>query len=121
MRRYGMPYKGSKNKIAENIIGFLPSAEWFYDLFGGGGAITHCALLSGKWKHVVYNEINPVVCKGFKMAIHGEFKNETCIRGAKSIADKCDMGCVMTRVIEKMWNSLAVSLKSAARMGIINP
>lgn len=76
MRRYGMPYKGSKNKIAENIIGFLPSAEWFYDLFGGGGAITHCALLSGKWKHVVYNEINPVVCKGFEMAIHGGFKNE---------------------------------------------
>ena len=54
------------------------------------------------------------------MVDDGEFKNETCIRGAKSIADKCDMGYVMTRVTDKMWNSLAVSLKGAARMGLID-
>ena len=35
---YGIPYKGSKNKIAESIIAQLPSAKHFYDLFGGGGA-----------------------------------------------------------------------------------
>lgn len=29
------------------------------------------------------------------------------------------MGYVMTRVTDKMWNSLAVSLKGAARMGLI--
>ena len=75
-RKWGMPYKGSKNQIAEKIINFLPEGEWLYDLFGGGGAITHCATVSGKWKHVVYNEINPVVFKGFQMAVHGEFKNE---------------------------------------------
>lgn len=36
--KYGMPYKGSKNKIAEWIIDQLPKAKHFYDLFGGGGA-----------------------------------------------------------------------------------
>lgn len=76
-RQWGMPYKGSKNRIAEKIIDFLPGGERLYDLFGGGGAITHCAVMSGKWKHVVYNEPDPVVYKGFCMAIHGEFKNET--------------------------------------------
>lgn len=76
-RKYGMPYKGSKNAIAEKLIEVLPPAEHFYDLFGGGGAITHCALLSGKYKHVHYNEIDPLISKAFGMAIHGEFKNET--------------------------------------------
>ena len=41
---FGIPYKGSKNKIAENIIAQLPPAKHFYDLFGGGGAMTHCIL-----------------------------------------------------------------------------
>lgn len=76
MMRYGMPYKGSKNAIAEKIIDALPKAENFYDLFGGGGAIAHCAVLSGKYKHVYYNELEPLIYKGFKMAVNGEFKNE---------------------------------------------
>lgn len=73
---YGIPYKGSKNRIAENIIAQLPSAKHFYDLFGGGGAITHCALLSGKYEFVHYNEFNPLVFKTFKMSVDGEFKGE---------------------------------------------
>ena len=74
---YGIPYKGSKNKIAEKLIAQLPSATHFYDLFGGGGAMTHCALLSGKYKYVHYNELNPLVFKAFKMAVNGEFEGET--------------------------------------------
>jgi len=74
--RYGIPYVGSKNKIAEKIIDKLPPAKHFYDLFGGGGAMTHCALLSRKYKYVHYNEFNPLVFKAFKMAINGEFKGE---------------------------------------------
>ena len=73
---YGIPYKGSKNKIAENIIAQLPPAKHFYDLFGGGGAMSHCALMSGKYEFVHYNEFNPLVFKAFKMAINGEFKGE---------------------------------------------
>lgn len=77
MCNYGIPYKGSKNKIAEKLIAQLPSAKHFYDLFGGGGAMTHCALLSGKYKYVHYNEFNPLVFKAFKMAVNGEFEGET--------------------------------------------
>lgn len=71
-----MPYKGSKNKIAEWIIDQLPKAKHFYDLFGGGGAISHCAVLSGKYEVVHYNELSPLICKAFEMAVNGEFKNE---------------------------------------------
>ena len=75
--RYGMSYKGSKSRVALEIVNALPQADCLVDLFGGGGAITHCACLSGKYKKVIYNELDPVVCKGFKMAVNGEFKNET--------------------------------------------
>ena len=74
--RYGMPYKGSKNSIAAEIISILPAAKHFYDIFGGGGAMTHAAALSGKYQYIHYNELNPLICKGFKMAVNGEFKNE---------------------------------------------
>lgn len=47
--RYGIPYQGSKNQIAENILKFLPGGKRLVDLFGGGGAISHCASLSYKW------------------------------------------------------------------------
>ena len=42
--RYGLPYMGSKNKIAEWVLSYLPQADNFYDLFCGGCAITHCAI-----------------------------------------------------------------------------
>ena len=74
--RYGMPYMGSKNKIAKWVIENLPKKENLYDLFGGGGAITHCACESGKFKHVIYNELYPITFKAFDMAIHGLFENE---------------------------------------------
>lgn len=74
--KFGMPYKGSKNSIVQHIIDVMPPAEHFYDLFGGGGAISYCALLSGKYKYVHYNELDPLVFKGFKMAVNGEFENE---------------------------------------------
>ena len=73
---YGMPYKGSKSKIAEWIIDQLPKAKHFYDLFGGGGAISHCAALSRKYEVVHYNELNPLIFKALKMAVNGEFKTE---------------------------------------------
>ncbi len=73
---YGMPYKGSKSTIAKNLISRLPPAKHFYDLFGGGGAMTHCALLSGKYQYIHYNELDPLVFKGFKMFVNGEFRNE---------------------------------------------
>ena len=55
------------------------------------------------------------------MADDGEYKNETCIRGSKAVADKADMGYVMTRVNEKMWNTLVQSLRPAVNSGKLPP
>lgn len=48
-----------------------------------------------------------------------EFRDEKCIRGAKSIADKADMGYVMSRISDKAWNSLKADLLPATRDGTI--
>lgn len=69
--RYGIPYMGSKSKIAEDIISFLPSGKRFVDLFGGGFAMSHCALLSNKYEKVLYNEINPLLPELIQRAIKG--------------------------------------------------
>lgn len=37
MARYGVPYRGSKSRIAPWVVEHIPSAEVFVDLFGGGG------------------------------------------------------------------------------------
>ena len=50
---YGVGYVGSKNTIAADIVNILPKGNRLIDLFGGGGAITHCATLSNKWNTVV--------------------------------------------------------------------
>lgn len=48
-----------------------------------------------------------------------EFKDERSIRGSKAVADKCDMGYVMTRIPEKFWDSMQTSLHEAIRTGKI--
>ena len=73
---YGLPYMGSKNRIAKWVLENLPSADNLYDLFGGGGAITHCALLSEKYKNIYYNDIEPGLTQLFKDAVEGKYKNE---------------------------------------------
>ena len=74
--KYGIIYQGSKNAIAEKIIEVLPSGRRFVDLLGGGAAISHCAVLSGKWQNVLYNEYNPLLVDLIKRAINGDFENE---------------------------------------------
>ena len=54
------------------------------------------------------------------MGDDGEFKNEMNIRGSKAVADKCDIGYVMTQVTTKMWQSLIPQLKVAANKGLIS-
>ena len=72
---YGLPYMGSKRKIAEDIIRELPRGEVLVDLFAGGCAITHCALLSGKWRRVIANDISDVV-RLFGDAVAGKYHDE---------------------------------------------
>lgn len=78
MARYGAPYIGSKNNIAEEVINFLPPGKRLCDLFGGGGAITHCALTYGrnKYNSVLYNDINPMVVEYVKNAFYGKYDTD---------------------------------------------
>ena len=71
----GMPYVGSKNKIAKIIFSHLPPGNRFVDLFGGGGAMTHYAVLSGKYNSCLYNDVLPIVSDTFRKAIDGWFAN----------------------------------------------
>ena len=50
-----------------------------------------------------------------------EFKDEKSIRGAKAIADKADMGYIMTRVSEKGWQTILPTLEKAVREKTIPP
>lgn len=59
-KTYGVPYQGSKNRIAEDIIALLPTGKRLVDLFAGGCAITHCALLFGKWETILSNDLYPL-------------------------------------------------------------
>ena len=74
--RYGVPYQGNKSRIADILISVLPSGRRLVDLFGGGGAITHCALLSDKWQYFLYNDINPMITGLFMDAVHGKYHDE---------------------------------------------
>lgn len=76
---YGIPYLGNKSRIADKIINLLPEGKRFVDLFGGGGAITHCAFLSGKWEKFLYNDINPLIVNLFIDSINGKYLNENRI------------------------------------------
>ena len=51
------------------------------------------------------------------MTEDGEFKNETSIRASKAIVDKADVGFVMTKVNDKIWNSIIPQLKLAVEAG----
>lgn len=75
-RNYGLSYKGSKSKLAERIVGLFPRATHFYDLFAGGCAITHCALLKNRFQHIHINDINPMMPQAFVKALQGGFDNE---------------------------------------------
>ena len=76
MIKYGLPYKGSKNKLAERIVNLLPRASHFYDLFSGGCAVAHCALTKGRYEHVHINDINEMMPKAFVKALQGGFDDE---------------------------------------------
>ena len=76
IKQYGCSYKGSKSKLAERIVSIFPSAEHFYDIFSGGCAIAHCALLKNKFPHVHINDINPMMPQAFVKALQGGFDDE---------------------------------------------
>jgi hypothetical protein len=63
----GLPYMGSKRKIAPEIVDFMlkenPNATTFVDLFGGGAAISLNLIQRPQIKQVFYNEFNTGVVR----------------------------------------------------------
>jgi site-specific DNA-adenine methylase len=55
-----IPYMGSKRKLAPAIIDHIiehnPNAKYFFDLFGGGGAVSFEALRVKKFEKVFYRD-----------------------------------------------------------------
>ncbi|MCD6432418.1 MAG: DNA adenine methylase [Sulfurimonas sp.] len=62
LHKLGMPYMGSKRKLAKPLIDFMlkenPNAKYFYDVFGGGGAMSFEAMQRPQIKQTFYNEFN---------------------------------------------------------------
>ena len=115
--RYGLPYMGSKNKIAEWVISVLPSARHFYDLFCGGCAVTHAAMLSGRYEDFYINDIQGDIPQLFLDAVRGNLpedylapidreqfyarKNEPLVKLCWSFGNNVEKGYLWGEEIEK--------------------
>ena len=75
--KYGLPYKGSKNKLAERIVHLIPKRTHLIDLFCGGCAVSHAALLIGKYEHIHINDINWMCPTLFIDALNGKYNDES--------------------------------------------
>ena len=77
-KNLGLPYMGSKSKIAEKLLSEIikrnPEAEIFIDLFAGGCSMTHAAMISGAFKKVYANDINKAP-QLFKDVIDGKYRD----------------------------------------------
>ncbi len=75
--KYGLPYKGSKNKLAERIVRLLPKRKNLVDLFCGGCAVSHAALVMGKFEHIHINDLNWMCPTLFMDALAGKYNDDT--------------------------------------------
>lgn len=73
-KTYGLPYKGSKRKLASRIMELMPPAEHFIDMFCGGCSMAHYALDHGKYRHVHINDIDARSVTMFVEAVNGHYK-----------------------------------------------
>ena len=76
VENYGLPYTGSKSKIAHWVIDNLPRGRVLIDAFAGGCSITHRALLSKKWMTIIANDINFKYPQLFLDAVRGKYRDE---------------------------------------------
>ena len=84
----GLQYIGSKEAIAPKIIQkiyeYLPNATHFFDLFGGGGAMSLCAVDSKLITH--YNELKSDMCVMYSYVLD-------CIKNPRSDFGIFDIDC----------------------------
>lgn len=72
IKRYGIPYRGSKSRIAGWVLDQLPPGDCLVDLFAGGCAVTHAAMEAGRYARYIANDIGDGP-KVFRDAMRGEF------------------------------------------------
>ena len=76
MKKYGIPYRGSKSGIAEWIVDeILPKGERLVDLFAGGCAVTHCAMTKHKYNSHLLVDINDMP-QLFIDSMNGRYRDE---------------------------------------------
>ena len=69
---YGLPYTGSKSRIATWLVERLPSCETFVDVFCGGCAVSDAMMRHNKAKKFILNDLQGDVPKLFVDALKGE-------------------------------------------------
>jgi hypothetical protein len=75
-KRFGVPYKGSKNAIATKIVDLLPAGSRLVEPFAGGCAITHCAMTMEKYPAYLVNDVDWRPVTLFKNALEGRYRDE---------------------------------------------
>ena len=106
MANYGLPYQGSKDKLVDKLNAIIPTAENFYDLFGGGFSVSHYMTLHRKC-NVHYNEIESSTVQLVLDAIAGKysydnFKPEWISR---EMFDARKATCAYTRIVWSFGNN----------------
>lgn len=99
--RYGIPYKGSKSRIAKWVVDSLPASDTLVDLFAGGCAVTHAAILSDKWQRVIANDLLPGP-NVFQDATRGRFNGADMVTTREQFFESSDFA---TRLIYSFGNN----------------
>ena len=96
----GLVYMGSKRTIAKRIVEVIhkmhPNAFAFYDMFGGGGAISYYAKQCGY--DVLYNELNTNIFKIIEFCSHEYNENDFIKFGLYEWASKEDFKVIREKV-----------------------
>lgn len=126
-RKYGLPYKGSKNAIAEQVVDNLPPADTLVDIFAGGCAVTHAAMIAGKYKHYIANDINGVP-QVFADVLNGEYKNYDFVANRAQFHAMKETDPIVSILysfsnnrIDYLWSGKYENVKVAAEQMLVAP
>ena len=102
---YGLPYQGSKSKIAPWVIDHLPDSDILVDLFAGGCAVTHAAIVSEKFRGgAIVNDISNAP-QLFVDAINGKYSDINHLPSREEFYDT-DLGKdALTRLVSSFGNN----------------
>lgn len=110
----GLVYMGSKRTIAKGIVDVIhkmhPNAYAFYDMFGGGGAMSYYAKQCGY--DVLYNELDTNIYKIIEFCNHGYNENDFIEFGLYEWLSKEDF----KRIREKIKSNIEISAVEAIKL-----